>query len=776
MVADCTGYGRNGDTRGDQSGKEYRITSWYDGGWNYMMRHPNATVRQYIAANAIAAANGNKVGYSNSDRRSFWDELERVGYDASKLENDCNADCSSSTCAVCKAAGYLANDDELKELGIVATYGMASVFKNVGFEVTQDTKYLRSKDYLIPGDVLLQDGGGTYNVINGINVYTGHATIYVGSNASATTAAPVVTDGSNVYIIGDSLTVGATSKIKAKLPNATIDAISSTWWSKSSSGLPSGISRLSKMGSQPILVFAMGSNGGINDTDIANLESATAGKNLKIVVMTIFYTSPYGSGAIAQANSSNAVIKKAVETHPNWTLMDWDAAVSGDPSKYIADGVHGTSAGYDVFTDIMISAINSSGGGLSTSLLSVSSGTVVGGITSMFSSRYELGDAVVREFCYLDIEEKNNHWSELARSLNLSKFGLSVINYAPLVEDIADAKGVYNMSSGIMMLGSYNTDTSGLSGNAKIIVDYLLSKGLNGAAACGVIGNIYYESGFNTASVGDGGTSFGICQWHAGRGAAMKSFVGSNWANDLSGQCDYLWHDLSTNYTSVLSHLQSVPNTDEGAQSAAEYFVRHFEIPSNMEENVRIRRAKASEYYNMLIITAADSLYSSAVNGQLISYSGRSLTLQKTVQVPQDVQNGLVGNFTNYTYWYSRWGWKCRTIADIWNSQGRPSSKGIATVSGHYLVAMSSVFASTGDLVVIHLVNGESFSAVLGDSKGSDAGSRWGHIMGTGLVDIIEWEAIGSATSAAGGTNIDLGTWKGVKVASVDNYGAWLDS
>lgn len=40
--------------------------------------------------------------------------------------------------------------------------------------------------------------------------------------------------------------------------------------------------------------------------------------------------------------------------------------------------------------------------------------------------------------------------------------------------------------------------------------------GLNIAGAVGVVTNIAAESAFKTGALGDGGTSFGICQWHAG--------------------------------------------------------------------------------------------------------------------------------------------------------------------------------------------------------------------------------------------------------------------
>lgn len=571
MVSNCSmsETGSINGQKGDQTGKEYKIIPWYSYGWDYVLRHPNLQIQKYITQNAIAAANNDNIGYGQADNRTFWQELEKVGYDASKITNKCNADCSSSSCSIAKAAGFLANDTALQSLVITTCRYMPANLTKVGFVAYQDTKYLKSKDYLQPGDILVNTSK--------------HACIYVGSNPST------------------------------------------------------------------------------------------------------------------EANPLSAV-----------------------------------STGFS------------------------------GSVAAMFSSSYEEGDAIVREFCSID---KSGN-----RTIGSGLLKLSVINYAPLVAGIAEANGLY-LQAGLS--GDVNVDTSNLSGNCKIVVDLLVAKGLNGAAACGIAGNIYHESGFRPDAVGDHGTSFGICQWHNTRGTSMKNFVGTNWKTNLSGQVDFLWHELTTSYTSVLNHLRSTPNTVEGCKSAADNFVRNFERPSGVDAASVKRQATAVEYFNQLIMIAI-SPNSVGGAGNLVSYSGSALSLINTVQVPQDIQTGLIKNYTNYTYFFKKWKWTQRKIADAWAAKGKTSSKGIATIDGHYLVAMSSKFGTTGDLVVVHLANGETFSAILADSKGSDATSSWGHVMGTGKVDIIEWEAIGSETSGSKGTNIQLGSWLNVKVTSVDNYGAWI--
>lgn len=161
--------------------------------------------------------------------------------------------------------------------------------------------------------------------------------------------------------------------------------------------------------------------------------------------------------------------------------------------------------------------------------------------------------------------------------------------------------------------------------------------------------------------------------------------------------------------------------------------------------------------------------------GELTTKSGKKPALKKTVVVPTSLaQTGIIRNYTNYTYWYSRWAKNTtqRKLADIWNNKGRKSSRNIATIDSYYLLAMSPKFATTGDIVAIHLENGDIIKAILADAKGSDATSPWGHQFGS-AVDIVEWESVGAGQS--GSTRIELGTWENKKVVKVDNYGQWLD-
>lgn len=118
------------------------------------------------------------------------------------------------------------------------------------------------------------------------------------------------------------------------------------------------------------------------------------------------------------------------------------------------------------------------------------------------------------------------------------------------------------------------------------VFDFLTGElGLNSAAACGVMANIDAESGFSLGSLGDGGTSFGLCQWHNSRWEALKSFCASQGYDpaSLEGQLNYLSLELRTLFPNTYSLLKSVPDTEEGAYQAAYDWCRYYEKPANAE-------------------------------------------------------------------------------------------------------------------------------------------------------------------------------------------------
>lgn len=208
----------------------------------------------------------------------------------------------------------------------------------------------------------------------------------------------------------------------------------------------------------------------------------------------------------------------------------------------------------------------------------------------LYATENDEDDAIMREVAYL---------SGNTPTVNKTNIRLSVINYTSSLQAIFKGK---------VGTGGGSYDSSKLEGNYRVIFDYLVGKGLNAAAACGILANIKGESGGNPSLVGtaDAYGSIGICQWTFGRKTALLNFVNGNWRNNLSGQLDFLWHELNGSYrNSVLVPLQNEPNTEAGARDAAYVFVSKFEIPQRYYNgrDIYMERVEwASEFWSQIVI------------------------------------------------------------------------------------------------------------------------------------------------------------------------------
>ena len=116
--------------------------------------------------------------------------------------------------------------------------------------------------------------------------------------------------------------------------------------------------------------------------------------------------------------------------------------------------------------------------------------------------------------------------------------------------------------------------------NEKKVFDYCVNElGLNRAAACGILANMYCESGFRTNALGDGGTSVGVCQWHNGRWTSLRAYT-SDWQT-LEGQLSYMKWELEHGYSATLNALRAVSDDAQGAYDAGYFWCTHFEMPDS---------------------------------------------------------------------------------------------------------------------------------------------------------------------------------------------------
>jgi hypothetical protein len=137
-----------------------------------VLRWPDPAVGLKIAQLGIAAALNDRIGYDQYQRKSYWTQLEKAGYDPSRITMACEEDCTAGVTANCKAAGYLLGIKALQELPIDSYSGnMKSRFVRAGFVALTEKKYLNNPNYLLPGDVLLYESHhGATNITYGKSV------------------------------------------------------------------------------------------------------------------------------------------------------------------------------------------------------------------------------------------------------------------------------------------------------------------------------------------------------------------------------------------------------------------------------------------------------------------------------------------------------------------------------------------------------------------------------------------------------------------------------
>lgn len=142
---------------GDQTGTEWALIPWYNRPWKCVLRHPDPKVREKLAELATKAAKNDLIGYDQSQRGTYWQHLKASNYDPSQITIACEADCSAGVIANIKAAGYLLGIDALKNIQATYTGDLRSGGKGAGFLILTEPKYLTGPDYLLRGDLLLND-------------------------------------------------------------------------------------------------------------------------------------------------------------------------------------------------------------------------------------------------------------------------------------------------------------------------------------------------------------------------------------------------------------------------------------------------------------------------------------------------------------------------------------------------------------------------------------------------------------------------------------------
>lgn len=155
--------------------------------------------------------------------------------------------------------------------------------------------------------------------------------------------------GSEVDIIGDSVTLASAPKLAAKLPGVNINA-------EVSRSSAAGLSIMRAMRDQgtlrPYLVFSLATNSTFRAQDGEQLM-----KELPPTTKIVFVTG-HGKPSQSWIEISNQTIYSLAGAYPDRVkVAAWDAAIAGHPELLAGDSVHPEPGGQDIYAQLIFDAI-----------------------------------------------------------------------------------------------------------------------------------------------------------------------------------------------------------------------------------------------------------------------------------------------------------------------------------------------------------------------------------------------------------------------------------
>lgn len=156
---DERGRARDGQA-GDQTGREVCTRTWYNRGWNKVIRPKDEKEAAKIATAMKAACNNNNIGYDQNQRTTLYELAKAKKWDIAAVDKKCETDCSALVAVCVNAAGIPVS-------GSIYTGNQAAALEKTGrFKILTDAKYTKSDKLLKRGDILLKEGSHTAIVVS----------------------------------------------------------------------------------------------------------------------------------------------------------------------------------------------------------------------------------------------------------------------------------------------------------------------------------------------------------------------------------------------------------------------------------------------------------------------------------------------------------------------------------------------------------------------------------------------------------------------------------
>jgi hypothetical protein len=143
--------------------------------------------------------------------------------------------------------------------------------------------------------------------------------------------------------------------------------------------------------------------------------------------------------------------------------------------------------------------------------------------------------------------------------------------------------------------GKHSTP-DGKSGSSSAVIDYFEKQGWTKEQAAGIAANLSAESKFDPRAVGDGGSAFGIGQWHPDRQAAFKEKFGKDIREStLEEQLAFVQHELTQGREQFAgAKLRQARTAQEAGATVSQYYER----PGDVGGEAMRRSQLAGQMFN----------------------------------------------------------------------------------------------------------------------------------------------------------------------------------
>lgn len=145
-----------GETDKMEDNAIFKPVPWYNGGWTHILRHPNNFIKLSLADVGILTNITGLVDYSIS-KDNYFNILAKAGYRPNNIKKKCATNCCHMIVANTRAIGYLTNRTRFKDLKADTVSEMSKAYQTLGFEIINDPRQLVYPDFLLPGDILINE-------------------------------------------------------------------------------------------------------------------------------------------------------------------------------------------------------------------------------------------------------------------------------------------------------------------------------------------------------------------------------------------------------------------------------------------------------------------------------------------------------------------------------------------------------------------------------------------------------------------------------------------